>query len=158
MAHLNRRGEVCHCGFGKFQPSVDWHMGAAQLVEPPNPHSDPNFEGFHMEPGRPFFYDEQSNEIIRGPEGSTHYQLEEDFPNIGSEGLPMGRQHGDRLEWYQPPAEGASEVEEALGAKSEEGDSGWDFTEPMASEPDSEQRQHDVQIGNDEPGVPTIGA
>lgn len=158
MVHLNDRGEVCHCGFGKHQPQVEWHLGAAQIEEEQvGPIHDSDLS-FPMEPGRPFFYIPESNSVVIGPEGSGHWDLLNKRPGLREH--PLGRQYKDGIDWFERPIndEELEQVEEALGTKTRSEDD-WDFsTEPMPSEPDSEERQHDVQFSNDEPGVPTIDA
>lgn len=150
MAHLNDRGQPCNCGFGRFQPQLGWHMGAAKVVE------ENNLPSYVEEEGRPFIYDPDENTVVMGPEGGIHWHLIEAFPTL--EEHPNGRLNPDHtLDWFVPPIEGQAEAEEALGAKAvDHPASGW--TVPTPTEPDPEERHHEVEISNDEYGVPTIDA
>jgi hypothetical protein len=94
--------------------------------------------------------------VTIGPEGGSHWHLIESHPHL--EEQPMGRLNSDStIDWFIPPMAGQHEAEEALGAQSTPSTNFWN-TEPMRTEPDDEQRHHEVQISNDEPGVPTIGS
>lgn len=149
MAHLNARGEVCHCGFGRFMPDLGWEIQSG-VLEPP-----------HSAPLRPM------NELIE-----LQASFERMLAEIASPALKAGilqsltdvrkemTEHQRRADVLAKPDTWT--CIHCDGAGCEQCDWTGEYnpgpTEPAPEEPNtSEQGQH-VQIGNDEPGVATIGA
>lgn len=150
--HLNSKGEPCNCGFGRYQTPLGWDIEGS-VLDPPSVH-----------PLRPLTEltkllgeyermagEQQGSAVVKA---AILKSLADIRKEIGEYSLRNSTLLAKPDAWACPHCNGG-------GCEHCNWSGRWDTlpTEPMAVEPSSdEDRHHDVQIGNDSPGVATIGA